>query len=239
MKKLDELENVIEYEARTQSKLPKPTYLYIGHYGRRADEYAEQFMAFAAKSDCIRYTVRDQSEKSMEASLDCEVNRHKPLGKEYEGVIIINLGGIEAETSRLERFVSYIKEQYGYNYIVFEVRDDYEINLLLGIIGNYFFIRRIEAPKYTREEMQAIIEGVMSDYDASLSKANMKLLLDWVTSRAWEKDEDVETKIISITKNILYEMGVRHQGKRISKENVQEILDRECVRKNSGITIGF
>lgn len=238
MKELEELKRVLEFESKTNGKIPKPNYLYVANYGRSAKEYANQFMAFSGKKSFFYYKPRYIADKPIEDSFDNEINRNKPIGKDYDGVIIINLSSLESDIS-MDKFIGYLKDYYNNNYIVFEINDAEDAENVRRKIGKHLFVRIIEAPKYSKEEMLSIIKKVVNDYNTSIPGMAIKYLLNWAITRTWEKNEDVETKLVSVTKDLLYEIGVSQNAKAITKEKVQAIIDKEEWKITRKKIIGF
>ena len=239
MKELEELKRILEFESRTNGRIPKPNYLYIANYGRSAKEYEKQFKVFSGKDSCFLFRPREITDRDIEDLFDNEVARNKPLGKEYDGVIIIDLSMLEPGSLKMEKFISYLKECYSNNYLVFEINDSYEAEEVRKVVSNHFFVRCIEAPIYSKEEMLSAIKKVVTDYNASITAGALKQLVEWATSKEWDKDENVEAKLISVTKELLYEIGISQDDANITKDRVKEILEKESGKKSNRITIGF
>lgn len=239
MKELEELKRILEFESKTNGKIPKPNYLYIANYGRSAKEFEKQFKDFSGKDNCFLFKPRDVSDRDIEDLFDNEVARNKPLGKDYDGVIIIDLSMLEPGSLKMDKFVSYLRECYSNNYIVFEINDSYEAEEVRKVVSNHFFVRCIDAPAYSRDEMLATIKKVVTEYNASITAGALKQLVEWAINRDWDKGENVEAKLISVTKDLLYEIGISKSDTNITKDRVKEILEKESNKKSNKITIGF
>lgn len=237
MKELNELRRAMEFESRTNGRIPRPYYLYVANYGRRASEYEEQFKLFSGKQESFYFKPTDDDEKAIQNAFENEINRKKPIGKEYDGVIFIDLSEVYAEGDNLNKFLTYLREYHNNNYIVFEIDSSDKADAMMKIIGNHFFVRSIEAPEYTKEEKLELVTKVIAEYSSSFTGRALNELLKWVIANKWDKSDSVVTRLTSVTKSILYEMGIN--DKTISGKRVKEIIEKEIPVKANKIVFGF
>ena len=136
--------------------IPKPTYLYLQGYGKDLKNDIEDLReATKSRQALIFDKLQCSTGRSLIEDYEVLLEKNKPLGQEFEGLVLVDLNGLEGE--ELTGFVEYLSSKTNRNKYIFMIQDGAGREEIKTLLERYFFIRQIEAKAYSPEEQYGVI----------------------------------------------------------------------------------
>lgn len=183
--------------------LPKPVYLFIEHYGRSlSDELAKLAEAFGYQDYFSFSTDNLASDSNLYQSFYSQMQQAAPTGRDFQGCILISLSDRISEHD-FTALVTLIKNTPGI-LPIFTQKSDADIEPLLPILKNHFFLRVVDGEPYSPDEQFQIAREELIRCGFTITPQAEQQLRETLTRCNWQKNDSVSHKLKTIVQNLAY-----------------------------------
>lgn len=225
---------------------PMPTYLYLQAYGKDLKEDIEDLAkATKSKQSLIFDKLKCNPGRSLIDDFEVLLEKNKPLGQEFEGLVLIDFTGFEE--SELSSFAEYLKgKQYRNTYIFTIQMQAYNMQEIKKILEKNFFLRVVEAMPYSTKDLYyAIFDYIrVCEYngiDLEFTEDGQDSVRKHLAEREWQKEDDVIFRLRNAVAAAIYEQMVSSQSKHmeIDEEFITQMFEKLEEKQEPKRRIGF
>lgn len=238
---VSEIKRAKDLEYKTGIRLPQPFFFYVERYGRKLEENMEEILPMIGKKEWFLFKA-DYRIKEVEIlqKFKIELEKNAKLGKEYSECILIELPEDVLWDKEMNEFLNYLKDLEGKINFFFTTKQGKNTDDIQEYIEQYFFIRKIYAAKYTKQEQMKKIQEICNEYNVEISKEAEDIFLKGLERKQWNEQDQVMLKIKNCIYSEIYELLLNQELPQIlMKEMAEDIIKKLQPVTKKIHTIGF
>lgn len=203
---INEMKQLRLLEERRGMKMPLPNFFYVERFGRCVHEQMDEILTGLGKREWFLFKTDIRSkEGGLIDNFTIELEKYAKLGKSYDECVLIEFAeGIHIE-EEFEEFVSYLKSLEDKIYFLFTMKQSRNTAYVQKCIEQYFFVRTIEAKKYSVEEQLEEIKKICGEYKYTIDKEAEIVLKNKLEKKEWKAEEQVLCRLRNGVCSMVYE----------------------------------
>ncbi len=238
---IQEIKQLKLLEERMGIKVPLPNFFYVEKYGRNLVEQMEYILTVIGRKEWFLFSTDCRfKEGGLLHNFVIELEKHANLGKEYTGCVLIELSEDILQEEEFETFLNYLKLLEDKNYFLFTMKESQNTVFVQECMEQYFFVRIIQAQKYSTLEQWEEIRKVCEEYQFEIENEAEKYMKVQLTKREWKEEEQVLCRLRNVTCSMVYENMVEavlgestNEEKRLKEDETtkNELIKKELKEK--------